>query len=109
MPRASIARIRPNESRQFVFLFHGAPPEYGAILSEHYRTAEQVDELLALGNLSSVGPVIGEQVDFKTQAGPNSLNPTQCIAYHRDRNAPWERCRPRPANWRTTPVLPGSR
>lgn len=95
MPRASIAWIRSDGSGQFVFLFHGAPLEYGAILSEHYRTAEQVDELLALGNLSSVGPIIGERIDFKTRAGPNSLNPKQCIAYHRDRNEPWERCRPR--------------
>ena len=95
MSRAHIVRIRPDGSGQFIYLHYGEPLEYGTILLEHYQTDAQVQSLIDLGDLSSIGPIIGEQVDFNAWVGPNSLNPTQCLAFHRDRNDPWERCRPR--------------
>jgi len=51
----------------------------GRILNENYTTEEAVRELLALGDLSSLGATIGEQQDFD--------NPVdgQCNAYGRDR------------------------
>ena len=48
-----------------------------------------------LGSLSSIGPVIGGKVDFNTALYSNALRPRQCLAYHRDRNEPWEHCRSR--------------
>ena len=95
MSRANIARIRPDGSGQFIYLHYGEPLEYGSILLERYQTDAQVQSLRDLGDLSSVGPIIGHPVDFNAWVGPNSLNPTQCLAFHRDRNDPWERCRPR--------------
>ena len=95
MSRANIARIRPDGSAQFIYLHYGEPLEYGSILLERYQTDADVQSLLDLGDLSSVGPIIGNRVDFRARVGPNSLNPTQCLAFHRDRNDPWERCQPR--------------
>ena len=51
----------------------------GRILEENYTTEAQVRELLALGDLSSLGETIGEQQDF------NNPVDGQCNAYGRDR------------------------
>lgn len=54
----------------------------GAILTATYATQERVDMLMALGNLSMVGPYLG------CPDGHTFENPVRhyCIAYHRDRN-----------------------
>ena len=55
-------------------------PEYnGMILLEHYVDPNKVSELIALGNLSSLGDNIGEQHDF------NQRTDEECTAYARDR------------------------
>lgn len=51
----------------------------GDILFNHYDTAERVNELIMLGDLSVLDCVIGEKTDFDTPSH------NQCIAYHRDR------------------------
>jgi hypothetical protein len=51
----------------------------GRILQENYTTEAEVRELLALGDLSSLGANIGEQTDFSAPADG------QCVAYGRDR------------------------
>ena len=51
--------------------------------------------MLNLGSLRSIGPVIGEKVDFDTALYSNALRPRQCLIYHRDRNEPREHCRSR--------------
>ena len=96
MTRANISRITPDGSGEFIYLHFGEPLEYGTILLEHYQTEEQVQALLKLGNLSSIGPAIGERVNFGTAIYSNALKAVQCLSYHRDRNEPWERCQPRP-------------
>ena len=53
----------------------------GRILQEHYNTIEKVEELLDLGDLSSLGPSIGERVD-----DPDASK--QCIAFGRDKSVP---------------------
>ena len=95
MSRANIARIHADGSGQFIYLHYGEPLEGGIVLLENYQTSEQIQHLLALGDLSSIGPIIGEQVDLETWVSPNSLSHTQCLAYHRDRNDSWEDCQPR--------------
>jgi len=52
---------------------------YTVRLQENYTTEAQVRELLALGDLSSLGETIGEQTDFSAPADG------QCVAYGRDR------------------------
>jgi len=55
-------------------------PEYnGMILLEHYIDPEKVSQLIALGNLSSLGDNIGEKHNF------NDRDETVCTAYSRDR------------------------
>ncbi len=51
----------------------------GRILQENYTDEAQVRELIALGDLSSLGETIGEKTDF------NNAAKGQCLAYGRDR------------------------
>ena len=51
----------------------------GKILVENYTTESAVRELIALGNLSSLGETVGTKANF------NLLNEGQCVAYGRDR------------------------
>jgi hypothetical protein len=53
----------------------------GRILKEHYNTIEKVEDLLDLGDLSTLGPSIGEKVD-----APDASK--QCIAFGRDKGVP---------------------
>jgi hypothetical protein len=51
----------------------------GTILQDHYNTEDRVRELLALGNISSLGAEIGTMHDF--DVAPRG----KCNAYGRDR------------------------
>ena len=53
----------------------------GRILAENYTTEESVRELIALGDLSSLGETIGKKVDFDDY----DPHEGQCVAYGRDR------------------------
>lgn len=61
----------------------------GRILLESYTTAEQVESLIALGNLSSLGPELGEAHEFdwhcQNPAEYEKLGHIWCTAYGRDR------------------------
>jgi hypothetical protein len=59
----------------------GYPSHNGVLLQEYWDTPFKVDQLLALGDLSSLGSEIGEQQDFN-----GSRNRDWCMAYGRDRN-----------------------
>jgi len=74
--------------------FDGYPEGVGQTLLDHWSTEERINELIALGDLSVLGEVIGEKHDFDSHSGylhdgtydPNS--PGQkgwCLAYGRDR------------------------
>lgn len=54
----------------------------GKILVENYTDEAKVRELIALGNISSLGENIGSKVDFDDY---DSHNKGQCVAYGRDR------------------------
>lgn len=58
----------------------------GKCLAEYYATRDKVDELIALGNLSVLGPTIGHKIDFNNEREYGAHMDKQCIAYHRDRN-----------------------
>jgi hypothetical protein len=51
----------------------------GRILAENYTTEAAVRELIALGDLSSLGETVGAKTDFSNPADG------QCVAYGRDR------------------------
>ena len=60
----------------------------GEILQRFYTTKEDVEELIALGDLSILGKRIGEKVDFNKMAFDPIYRDKydgQCVAYHRDR------------------------
>jgi hypothetical protein len=65
----------------------GYPDWTGKLLEEHYDTLEKVEELVALGDLSSLGETIGTKHDF--DARPKG----ECNFYGRDRGE--SDCRPR--------------
>ena len=62
----------------------GYPEHNGRVLVENYDTAEKVEELIALGDLS----FIGERVKPNENEGHSFDSPVAdvTIAYHRDRN-----------------------
>lgn len=60
--------------------YDGYPAHHGPILMSAYDTEEKVRALLALGDLSVLGPELGEKHDFRDQN-----HPTWCLAYGRDR------------------------
>lgn len=64
-----------------IYLHHDGYVEYtGKMLVYHYTDPEKVKELISLGHISVLGPVIGEKVNFDTYHSTD-----QCIAYTRDR------------------------
>lgn len=59
----------------------GYPSYSGKILVEHYTDIEKVEELMDLGNLSVLGPEIGQKQDFDNYTSESDW----CLAYGRDR------------------------
>lgn len=59
--------------------FDGYLDGVGKTLLEHYKTQEKVNQLIALGDISTLGPEIGEAHDFDNRDGK------QTTAYMRDR------------------------
>lgn len=55
----------------------------GKVLKKHYTDEAKIDALLELGDLSSLGPEIGECQDFENRS---THNKGWCLAYGRDRN-----------------------
>ena len=57
--RSYIGKLGPNNTVSYIYChWDGYPSHNGAILQEHYNTPEQVDALLALGDMSSLGETI---------------------------------------------------
>lgn len=78
--RSTIAR-RVGDTIQSIYChWDGYPAGVGATLAENYTTAEKIDALMALGDLSVLGPEIGSKKDFEISV----LN-DECLAYGRDR------------------------
>jgi len=62
--------------------FNGYPDDNGKILADHYNTPEQVDQLLALGSLYSLGERISPDPQYPHNS--NHEQPAVTIAYERD-------------------------
>ena len=78
--RSKIGRINPDGSVTAIYChWDGYPSHNGVILQDYYTDSKKVDLLLSLGDLSSLGPVIGEQHDF------DSCPKDHCNFYGRDR------------------------
>ena len=57
----------------------------GRILKEFYTDEAKVRELIALGDLSSLGAQIGEKHPFSERVDAETYAETRCTAYGRDR------------------------
>lgn len=78
----SIGIRRSDGSETRVYCHFDGYVEYaGVILQLAYNTAEKVEALLALGDLSS----IGYYPDRVPDGDEDSVSSTFCVAYHRDR------------------------
>ena len=56
----------------------------GLILAKFYRDSVKVNQLISLGDISSLGASIGEKHSFR-DAQPDELADTVCVFYGRDR------------------------
>lgn len=82
--------------------FDGYLKGLGRMLFTNYQTDEKVTELVDLGDISSVGEVIGEKHPFSPpgiweSAEYNAYQERyghMCKAYHRDRDQSWEETKP---------------
>ena len=83
--RSLIGKVNPNNTVDFIYChWDGNPDHNGEILKQYYNTPEKVDELLALGDLSVLGPEIGEPHDPMANLESNYW----CIAFGRDKGEP---------------------
>jgi hypothetical protein len=79
--RSNIVRENLDGSFDSIYChWDGYPSNNGRILLEHYTDAAKVDALIELGDLSSLGPELGEKHNF------DSSPEGQCNAYGRDRD-----------------------
>jgi len=86
---ANIGIIEPDGTVTAIYThWDGYPSHHGPILLEHYTDEAKVRALIALGDISSLGPEIGEPHDFDTR------DHSVCTAYHRDRQEPWADVKP---------------
>lgn len=81
--RSNIGILNENGTVDYIYChFDGYIKHNGQILSEHYNSEAAVRDLIALGDLSILGPEIGEQQDFNDI---KSHKDEWCLAYGRDR------------------------
>ncbi len=79
--RSNIGILNSDGTVDYIYChFDGYLSNNGSILNEFYNTEEKVRELIALGDISSLGEEIGKKQDFN---GPRNKN--WCLAYGRDR------------------------
>ena len=84
--RSYIGIRNTDDSVDYIYChYDGYPSHNGSILTQHYDTYNKVKALIELGDLSILGPEIGEKQNFNT---PSTHNKSWCLAYGRDRNEP---------------------
>lgn len=63
--RSTIAIHRADDTVKVIYChWDGYPDNNGRLLIENYNNADKIEQLLELGNLSSLGPEIGVQHEF---------------------------------------------
>lgn len=80
--RSTIARLNADHTVTAIYChWDGGIHNNGAILKDHYTDLVKIDQLMALGDLSSLRPEIGDKQVFNS---PTNID--WCLAYGRDRN-----------------------
>lgn len=79
--RSTIARLNADHTVTAIYChWDGGIYNNGHILKDHYTDPVKIDQLINLGELSSLRPEIGEKQDFNKPTNKN-----WCVAYGRDR------------------------
>ena len=82
MSTRSLIGMKTGNEVSYIYCHNDGYPEYvGLNLLAHYSKREKVEQLMELGDLSTIGKEIGVKVDF--DEFDNFGN--QCLAYGRDR------------------------
>ena len=91
--RSMIGKLEDNGTVTAIYChWDGYAEGVGHTLMKHYRDADKVDALMALGDLSVLAAEIGEKHPFSyhdvqmTSEQYNELYGNMCLAYGRDRN-----------------------
>jgi hypothetical protein len=88
-----ISKKMDNGKYKYIYCHWDGYPEYvGEMLKKNYTDPKKVDRLIALGDISSLGKIIGHKHGFNTRGVKSTT------AYHRDRGEPWEQVKPKIAN-----------
>lgn len=79
--RSRIGMLHADHSITSIYThWDGYPKHHGPLLSQHYNSADRLQALLALGDLSKLAPELGDVHGFE-----DKLHPTWCKAFGRDR------------------------
>ena len=84
-----IGIFKNGEVKSIYCHYDGYLEHNGEMLNRYYTTEEEVQELIALGDISVLGKRIGEKVDFDRMTLDQTYRDKydgQCVAYHRDRD-----------------------
>jgi hypothetical protein len=96
--RSAIGIVANDGSVKGIYCHWDGYPEYVGSVLFHYYGKKKAEQLIALGDLSSIGANIGQKHDFnmrneyETGLGNISVS-KQCTFYNRDRgeDTPWEK------------------
>ena len=81
--RSNIGILNSDGTVDYIYChFDGYLDHNGKILNKYYTTEDKVRELIKLGDLSILGPEIGEKQDFDDTTTHNN---NWCLVYGRDR------------------------
>mgnify|MGYP000010367979 FL=1 len=87
--RSTIAMKKPEGGVIGIYChWDGYPDHNGQILNEHYADTDRIAKLIDLGDLSSLGPELGQAHNFDAKYSDEpelDLHDDWCMAYGRDR------------------------
>ena len=82
--RSAIA-IMHGERAKSVYCHWDGYPEYVGYILQNFYDSTKTNQLISMGDLSSLGANIGEQHDFDERVDSESFADTRCTFYTRDR------------------------
>ena len=96
--RSYIGIERPTGGVTYIYChWDGYPSHNGAVLLEHYSSAERMERLLALGDISSLRARLDPTQASLHGFGCGESEEGVVIAYHRERGEAWEGVKPKEA------------
>ena len=90
--RSFIGKLNKDDSITGIFCYWDGYPEHaGRILIDNYLTEQQVDQLLALGDLSSIAPTLAECESYSSRGekGVEAKSYKDLQAFHEAGKSVW--------------------